>query len=316
MTIDPMYPSRYLRPATPRPMHLEPRDREILRAVHRHRYLTSDHVQALVFPGVSRRRAQARLRLLFEHRYLDRFYLPLVLADVGVSSRRPSRPLYCLARRGAEVVAADQRLPLGDIPHTPRQNAAGYATLVHHLIATDFLVAVEAAVRRGGEVELVAVRRESELRRDIAAWQRAHGSLGRFVVSDGALTLRYPATGAEWSFHLEVVRANVPGGNKTLLAKLAKYAELNRERFFERVFGQGIVRAVLVATTSPERAEGLRARAAALPYARGLFWFGSFGDTTRDRVPATSFTPSSILTTPWLDANGQVHTLIHAAAVA
>jgi len=309
-----MYPSRYLRPATPRPMRLEPRDRDILQAVHRHRYLTSDHVQVLAFPGVSRRRAQARLRLLFEHGYLDRFYLPLVLQDVGVSSRRPSRPLYCLARRGANIVAEDLGLAVAAIPHTPRQNARGYATLAHHLVVADFLVAVEAAIVGRGDVEIVAVRREHELRRDIAAWQRAHGPLGRFVVSDGALTLLYPRTDAEWSFHLEVVRANVPGGNKTLLAKLAKYAELNRERFFERVFGQRIVRAVLVATTSPERAEGLRTRAATLPHGRGLFWFGSFNDTSRQGVPITSFAPSTILTAPWRDANGETHTLIHAAA--
>ena len=57
--------SIYVRPDEPRPIKLMPRDLKILKAVHHHRYLSSEHVHLLCFPGVGIRSVTARLRKLW-----------------------------------------------------------------------------------------------------------------------------------------------------------------------------------------------------------------------------------------------------------
>jgi len=52
--------------------HLTERDREIALALYEHQLLTTDQLTLLFFS--SRRRAQNRLRFLFDERVVDRFY--------------------------------------------------------------------------------------------------------------------------------------------------------------------------------------------------------------------------------------------------
>lgn len=85
-----MKSSRYVRPVEPRPMWLQPRDRAVLRAVYQHRYLTSDHIHDLVFPGVSRRVVCRRLRLLWANELLDRHFMPFMLNGVNARAQRGS----------------------------------------------------------------------------------------------------------------------------------------------------------------------------------------------------------------------------------
>jgi hypothetical protein len=54
--------------------HLTERDRAIALALYEHQLLTTDQLTLLFFS--SRRRAQDRLRFLYEERVLDRFYPP------------------------------------------------------------------------------------------------------------------------------------------------------------------------------------------------------------------------------------------------
>ena len=278
-------------------MVVQERDRAALRAVARHRYLTSDHIQALAYPGTARRICQFRLRRLWEHGFLDRLHLPVVLAG-NQRGRQNNRPLYMLARRGAEVASADTDASLFELPHTPAQNAAGYGYLAHNLVATDFLVALEVACRGRTDVELVAVERETTLRKRLAVSQDRSPA----VVSDGAFTLRYPDDGRRVTFHLEVVRAGVKGGNNNLRQKFERYVALNRAGYFARVFGHDQVRAVLVVTTSPTRVEHLRALAASLPHGRRLFWFTCYEEVRSIGVPVTSFTASNVLSPIWRTA--------------
>src|SRR5713101_2474451 len=84
------------RPAEPRPFQLQRRDIEILYEVFRHRFLQPRHVHALF--GGSAANLAVRLRLLWQHRYLER---PKAL--------RPTRVLteeivYALGTAGARLL--------------------------------------------------------------------------------------------------------------------------------------------------------------------------------------------------------------------
>lgn len=284
--------SIYVRPKRPRPIIIQARDRAVLAEVFRHRYLTAEHLRALVFSQATLRAVNRRLRALWEHRFLAREWLPFVLGRPGTRARR-ARPLYCLDRRGAALIRDELGLAPGDVPKTRAENARGFATLKHHLVATDFLVSLTVATRKG-PLALVEIEREEELR------SRAGRLPGRgpSVMSDGAVTLRY-GDGRVMTFHLEVVRAATRSGNASIKEKLERYVAFHHQGGFRRVFGHERVRAVLFATTTPERAEHFRALAATLRHGQRLFWFGAYPRDKRGTVPETTFTLTTVLSPMW-----------------
>ena len=62
--------SRFKRSAAVVPIRLTERDREIIRLVHRHRFLRSTQIMALI--GGSSQQLLRRLKLLYHHGFLDR----------------------------------------------------------------------------------------------------------------------------------------------------------------------------------------------------------------------------------------------------
>src|SRR3989304_4958318 len=61
---------RFKRASTVSPFQLTKRDREIIRLVHRHRFLRSQQIVALM--GGSSQQVLRRLKLLYHHGYLER----------------------------------------------------------------------------------------------------------------------------------------------------------------------------------------------------------------------------------------------------
>src|SRR5207302_1761940 len=118
--------------------------------------------------------------------------------------------------------------------------------------------AVQVACRGRRDVELTSMDQEALLWRRIAALKKDGRHEAGYLVSDGAFTLTYRPSGEAATFHIEIVRANVKGGNETLARKFRRYTELHHTGYFERVFGHARVRAILFVTTSVERAEHFR----------------------------------------------------------
>lgn len=295
-----MIQSRYHRPRVPSgQLVLQARDREILHTLFAHRYLSAEHIRLLHFADSSLKRSQRRLRLLWVHRFVDRVFVPFVLDGRGRVERFTAAPLYTLARRGAEVVAEERGLDLADIPHTPTANARGYATLQHHLVATDLLVALLVACRGRPDVSMASVEQESGLRRRLA---QLPADRRRLPMPDGAFTLSY-ATGERLTFYIEVVRALAKGGNQSIQNKLERYVESVRAGRFRKAFGHDRVRAVLFATTSSRRAEHYLALARTLPSSTRLFWFGVYAP-----MQSLAFDPRTVLDQPWQSLDG-FHTL-------
>src|ERR1039457_3028720 len=61
---------RFKRASTVTPMRLTERDRQIIRLIHRHRFLRSPQIVALM--GVSPQQLLRRLKLLYHHGFLER----------------------------------------------------------------------------------------------------------------------------------------------------------------------------------------------------------------------------------------------------
>ncbi len=300
-----MKPSRYVRPSAPIPLVVQRRDRAILSAIATHRYLRSDHVRRLFWPRATLARARRRLRALWAAHFVDRLYLPQVVAQSDAERPTNGRGLaiYSLARRGAELVAEERLENVDAIPHTPEANRVGYATLKHHLVVTDLLVDVEAA---GGSLGLATtIRRETTFRQALHQARR-NGFAGAAIVPDGAFTV-FGAYGHR-SFYVEVTRAGMKAGNESLRAKLDTYLRLNRERFFRRVYGDKTIRAVIWLFPTESRLNVALRLLKRIGRGHRFFWFGLYNERA-GHVPAQT-QPTAIFSTQFEDGLGTKHTII------
>jgi len=295
--------SRYQRPTAPRGgLVPQERDRQVLRAVAHHRVVRGRHVHALLFSGVSQRTCQQRLRRLWEWRYLDRLYLPLVVDGSGARPLEAGAPLYVLGRR-AMLLLADE---LGDRPQHEAIDTTPVtmATIQHRMVVTEVLVSLQLACRGRTDIVLESFSTEAPL------WRMLQGRRARAgaVVPDAAFTLRYKATQQAITFYVEVVRADVRGGSRRLLQKMQRYVELNRNGFFKHVYCHERLRAVLFLTPSAARAENLRRLARQLEHGRRLFWFGAYHHDRRQL--GSAITPATILIHSWRDADDRPTSLL------
>jgi hypothetical protein len=132
------------RPAEPRPFQLQPRDIEILYEVLRHRFLQPRHVHALF--GGSAANLAVRLRLLWQHHYLER-----------PKAVRPTRILteelvYGLGKAGARMLEhyyPELRIGHLDWTETPKKQI-GLPYIDHQLGIATFMVVLKLAGDQNG----------------------------------------------------------------------------------------------------------------------------------------------------------------------
>src|ERR1700679_1987430 len=90
--------SRFKRASAITPFQLEERDHEIIRLVHRHRFLRSSQIMSLI--GDSPQQLLRRLKLLYHHGYLER-----PRAQIQYYERGGSKSIaYGLGNKGGELL--------------------------------------------------------------------------------------------------------------------------------------------------------------------------------------------------------------------
>jgi hypothetical protein len=120
--------------------HLTVRDREIALALFQHQLLTTDQLTLLFFS--SRRRAQDRLRFLYDERVLDRFYPP---RPYGLGKPQAH---WLLDEGGAILVAASLDVERKELYWRRRDDWRSYPQLLHRLEANRFVTDLIAATLR------------------------------------------------------------------------------------------------------------------------------------------------------------------------
>lgn len=289
-------------------MMLTPRDREILRAVYRHRLLSSRHLTALA--GGSPQQILRRLQLLFHHGYLDR---PKAQLDWYA---RGSEPLvYALAKSGAAALGEAGEVG-GGIRWDTKNRTLSRAFLRHTLAVAEVMVAFEVACRNRKEVELIGPEEilagapeETRHLRLPLRWQvELHHNGKRHLLGvepDRVFGLCFKGApkGRERAyFFLEADRGTMPVTRKSLsqtslLRKLLAYEETWRKGAHKAHLAIPNFR-VLVVTASPERARYLIAVNRVMgPGESGLFLF----------TDAKALCRQDILTLGW--TNGREETV-------
>ena len=119
------------------------RDRQIIRQVHRHRFIRS--WQIIVLVGGSPQQISRRLKLLFHHGYLGRPRSQIDYFHKGGSHHM----VYGLGKRAAKVLS-QYGVASSAARCDLKSGAVGRIFLDHALLVTDIMVAIELACRKNG----------------------------------------------------------------------------------------------------------------------------------------------------------------------
>lgn len=259
------------------PMRLTQRDREILGHVHRHRFLRSGDVTALV--GGSRQHTLRRLQSLYHHGYLER-----PRCQIDYYHRAGSRPIaYGLGNKGAGLLKRELALPFHRLDW-PRKNRVERLFLEHALMISDFMVALEIACRHRRDVRLLTEDDmnppdESVTRRAPFQWRVNIGrGLQCGVIPDRVFGLETADGNRTW-YLLEADRATMPVTRRglersSIRRKLLAYEATWSQNLHRTRFGWQRFR-VLTITTNSERVAAMQAACRALNRGHGLFLFAN-----------------------------------------
>jgi hypothetical protein len=256
-------------------MQLTERDREIIRLVHRHRFLRSPHILALI-PG-SPQQTLRRLQVLYQHGYLERPRQQIEYYHRGV----PRHIVYGVGDKGATLLRQESGDSFSELRLGQKNRSVGRVYLEHALLVSDFMVALELCCRKSGHVRLLTENELTLSGNEKFKWNvKTNAGLKLGVVPDRAFGLEFKNQTGELDrayFFLEADRGTMPvirqGLSQTsffrkMLAYEATWAQsIHRKRFGFHRFR------VITVTTSPERVKSLINACSQLERGHGLFLF-------------------------------------------
>src|SRR5690242_5455817 len=128
---------RFKRISMVAPVQLSERDHEIIRLVHRHRFLRSAHIVALV--GSSPQQILRRLKLLYHQGYLERPRAQLQYYERGGSKSIA----YGLGDKGGTCLTNELGIAVQHDAWDEKNHVIGRVYLEHALLVADVMVAIE-----------------------------------------------------------------------------------------------------------------------------------------------------------------------------
>jgi len=267
---------RFKRAPTVAPMRLTERDRRIIRLVHRHRFLRSPQIVALL--GGSPQQLLRRLKSLYHHGYLER---PRCQID---SYYRPGSRhiIYGLGNKSLAFLKQELNVDFREVSWGEKNRGVGRIFLEHALLVSDVMVSLELACRKHDGIRLLyedqlALRSE----RQPFQWRvKTQGGVRLGVIPDRVFALEYMDEHHQPErvhFFLEADRGTMPvirsGLTQTsFYRKLIAYEATWTQKIHQRRLGIHRFR-VLAVTTVAARVKSLLDACSQLKRGHGLFLF-------------------------------------------
>ena len=290
---------RFRRAGDPPHVELTDDDVAILRTVYRHRFVRAEDLYQL-FSNRSADRLSRRLTLLFRAEYLDR---PPSQIDRFKEGGGSQSMVYGLGAKGAKYLKERVGTPIGATDWRSRNRTYTRDNLDHTLAVSTYLINLELACRKRGDVSLIHFERilerapEATRRSPIPSrWTvevNVNGTQATIMLApDAIFALQYMNDGklGRSYFFLEmdmgtmtiapaesVRRSEAFLYRATLLRKCLAYAESWRQDRHRNHFGIGSAR-VLTHTTTEARSEAIklatRSIEQGMKLSAGFFLFG------------------------------------------
>jgi hypothetical protein len=266
-------------------IQLTERHRDIIRLVHRHRYIRSHQIVAARFDG-SEQQVVRRLQLLFHHGFLER-----PRAQIQYYERVGSQPIaYGLDNKGGALLRRELGIAVDSDAWSEKNHAIGRVFLEHALLVSDVMVSLELACRERGlrllyedEFELPAQLQPGQW------WVKIAGGMKLGVIPDAVFALEYTDQNGHVQrayFFLEADRGTMPVVRKGLaqtsfFRKLLAYEATWINKVHQRHLGIHRFR-VLTVTTIAARVQTLLQACSQLKRDHGLFLFADSSVSQKD----------------------------------
>ena len=281
---------RFRRAPTVVPFQLTERDLEIIRLVHRHRFLRSFHIATLT--DGSPQQVLRRLQLLYHHGYLERPRAQLQYYERGGSKSIA----YGLGNKGGTYLENELGIAVPHDSWDEKNHVIGRVYLEHALLVADVMVAIELACRKRGIRLLYENQLAFQVERQPLQWKvKINGGQKLGVIPDRVFALEFPDSNGQNQrvhFFLEADRGTMPVARRNLSQtsfrrKLLAYEATWTQKIHRRHLGIHRFR-VLTVTTTVARVKSLVEACSQLQRGHGLFLFT---DRTILDKPSDIFAP-------------------------
>ena len=247
------------------------RDKEIIHAVYRFRFLTSRQLTEMFFPSKSK--ADRRLRELYDHGYVDRIERPVMQGKAEL--------IYALWKEGAHYLAEDQGIPKNEFQWKPSRNSVKPERLQHELDIVSFHLTMDRSVNLTDGVSWLFWKNRQEITSkkswDLINVGRSKGGKLK-IIPDAFFGLQTPR--GKTIFFVEIDRAT-EAGSSVFRNKLLAYQHAFERGAVQKATGFKTFR-VLTITINEKRHHYLLDLAKLLRHPL-LFWF-----TTMDKLESNN----------------------------
>lgn len=247
-------------------------DRTVIEAIYQCRVLRQDQLARLCYQNANY--AQRRLRLLYDHGFLDRQFLPV---RGGIMN---SPVLYVLDERGKNTLIED--CGYQEVRWNTSHNDVSTDFLEHALAINEFRVRLTVACQKHPDYELVTWQGESDLKADYD-YVTIVNQRGRrqkvSVIPDSYFAIKVPT--GKVHFFLELDRGTMQLNR--FQNKILAYLEYYRSGQSEKRFGIQRFRVLTVVTAGQQRVDNLKAITEAAG-GESRFWFAALEDLSAENV--------------------------------
>jgi Replication-relaxation len=281
------------------PIELTERDKDILYAVYRYRFLRSHQIVQLATG--SNQKVLRRLQKLYHHGYLER---PLCQLDY-FQKKGSHYIVYGLARCGFLYLRKTNTLPPESSDPSAQNHQVKRLFLEHALMISDIMFTMEIECRKSDKIRLLIGEELSTGFSGTGHHSKGWAVTGSgrrhfYVIPDQVFALEFTETKERILCFLEADRGTMPVHRSRLdmssfERKFLAYESTWQRRLHLKLFGEKRVR-VLAVTDSEERATHLRDACTSLQTGKGIFLF-----STRDKILKSLQTFAD----PWTDAFGK-----------
>ena len=247
----------YQRAHNPVPMREGENDRRIVQLVYHYRILSQNHLERLM--GRSPSTVQRLLRRLYEHRYLERLFLP-------VTTLGSSPALYILDNKGIDCL---HRMGFDTSISLPSKSLSGLF-LQHALAINHVRIAIEQACHKLGYV-IPTWLTDTELKADYDRVKIPSSKQPVSLIPDGYFQVYIPERGTS-HFFLELDRGTMTTSRFT--DKVHAYTGYYKSGAYSNRYGaKGFRVLTVVDGIGTGRVDNLLNATQAIPQVGKRFWF-------------------------------------------
>ena len=263
--------SRWKRNKNPGRLILQQRDKEIITSIYSFRILTRQQLQKL-FRFNSSRRVNQRLKILYDHKFLSRYFLPTV--------RGSAKAVYYLGPRGAAIAAEELGIAVNLVNRERKSTSNLKELFLNHVLGlNDIRIAFYLGLDTHPGMALERWINDNECHQQYRVVVFGKSVIKQFR-PDGYFRIIYK--GKLYSFFIEYDRSTMTVGR--FAGKVHSYLDFHALGYYRKRFGVQYFRVVVV-TKTRERLYNLKKAVGAITDKH--FWFTTINQIT----PNTVFSP-------------------------